>query len=265
MIKILFFGDIMGKIGRKGLAAVLPELKRQYKPDLTIANAENLAHGAGASRKTLEEMRQAGVDCFTSGNHIWDKSGIDEVFLSADITVLRPANYPQGVKGKGEAIVEASGKMVLVVNLMGRVFFKENLDCPFRTMDKILKQYEGENLQAIVVDFHAEATSEKTAFGHYLDGRVSAVFGTHTQVPTADEQILPKGTGYITDAGMSGAKDSVIGVAKEGPLAQFLTQTPQRFEIPEQGICSINGVLVQVDEKTRKATSIERVYREVVI
>ena len=266
-MRILFFGDIMGKIGRKGLAAALPELKKELKPDLIIANVENLAHGKGVTKSTLAELQVMGIHAFTSGNHIWDKPEVFEIMKDSAIPLFRPANYPPSSEGKGEGIVlTEGGKRVLIINTMGRVFFKESLDCPFRKADEILERYKNEKLDAIFVDFHAEATSEKVAMGHYLDGRVSAVVGTHIQVPTADFQVLNGGTAFITDVGPVGAKDSIIGVAKEGPLKQFLSQKPGGgFDIPEKGICGINGVLIHIDTKTKKAKSIDRVYREVEI
>jgi len=265
MIKILFFGDIVGKIGRQGLVKAMPDLKADYNPDCIIANIENLAHGTGATKKTLGEIQTLGIHCFTSGNHIFDKKkDLQDLIQSQNLALLRPGNYPPGVEGKGEAIIKTpGGKSILVLHLLGRVFFKETLDCPFRKADEILGKYKDADLDAILVDFHAEATSEKVAFGHYLDGRATAIFGTHTHIPTADEKITPLGTAYISDVGMVGAKDSVIGVAKQGPIKQFLTQTPASFEIPENGTCLVNGVIITIDEATKKATSIKRVYQEV--
>ncbi len=267
-MKILFFGDIMGKIGRKGLAAVLPALKEDLKPDLIIANVENLAHGKGVTKSTLAELTAMGVHVFTSGNHIWDKPEVFEIMKDETYPLFRPANYPPSVEGKGAGIIQTpSGQRVLIINLMGRVFFKESLDCPFRKADEILQDYKKDKkIAAIFVDFHAEATSEKVAMGHYLDGRVSAVVGTHIQVPTADYHILKGGTAFITDVGPVGAKDSIIGVAKEGPLKQFLSQKPGGgFDIPEKGICGVNGVIIDIDEAASSAVSIDRVYREVEI
>jgi metallophosphoesterase (TIGR00282 family) len=246
----------------------LPALKDELKPDLIIANVENLAHGKGVTKSTLAELTALGIEAFTSGNHIWDKPEVFEIMKNETVPLFRPANYPPGVEGKGAGIITtASGKRVLVINLMGRVFFKESVDCPFRKADEVLDQYKNDNnINAIFVDFHAEATSEKVAMGHYLDGRVSAVVGTHIQVPTADWQVLKGGTAFITDAGYVGAKDSIIGVVKEGPLKQFLSQKPGGgFDIPETGVCSVNGVIVELDEHTKMARSIDRVYKEVEI
>lgn len=261
MIKILFFGDVVGKIGRQGLKKVLPKLRKKYNPDLVIANGENLAHGLGVTKKILLEMKNVGVDFFTSGNHIWRKKGIDEIFQDPEVKdyIIRPANWSEGVSGEGAKILKVGKFSVLVINLMGRVFIEQDLDCPFRKLDKILSEYKDKKINAILVDIHGEATSEKVALGWYSDGRVSAVLGTHTHVGTADAKILPLGTAYITDAGMVGAKDSVIGMRKEEPLAGFLTQLPQAFEPPEQGEVIIGGVYLEIDPKTKKAKKIERV------
>lgn len=273
MIKILFLGDIVGKIARKALTTSLQEIQKELQPDLTIANVENLAHGTGITKKTLKEMQEAGIDFFTSGNHIWKKREAKTIFIEGFFPVIRPANYPPSVDGTGEKIIEiwhkgsdgskkAKGQL-LVMNLLGRVFFQEDMDCPFRKSDEILEKYRNEKLSGIIVDFHAEATSEKVAFAHYLNGRVSAIIGTHTHIATADNQILSGGTAYITDVGMVGAKDSVIGVDKKNILEKFLKQIPVDHEIPKKGIVIINAVVIEIDECTNKAVKIDRVYREV--
>ncbi|MEK7653627.1 MAG: TIGR00282 family metallophosphoesterase, partial [Patescibacteria group bacterium] len=211
MIKILFLSDIVGKIGRKAVIKELPKLKSRYHPDLVIANAENLAHGIGFTRKTLAEMIEAGVDLFTSGNHAWEKAGADEILNQKDSSVLRPANYPAKKSGVGVKELKISKKKVVVVNLLGKVFIKDRVADPFKMMKKIIREH---GKAIYLVDFHAEATSEKTAFANYFDGKIAAVIGTHTHVPTSDERILADGTGYITDAGMIGYYDSVIGADK---------------------------------------------------
>ena len=265
-MKILFFGDIVGKIGRGAIKKVLPQLKKELEPDLVMANVENLAHGKGVTKKTLREVKDAGIDIFTSGNHIWKQNEVFEIFQEKDCMLLRPANYPPNVPGKGYKIFEVGTRSILVVNLIGRVFFKDEFDCPFRKIDEILKEFEKKkNLSGIIVDFHAEATSEKVAFGWYVDGRVSVVLGTHTHIPTADGQILPQGTAYITDVGMVGAKESVIGVQKEIIIQNFLTQIGKSHEIPKQGICTVNAVLVEIDPETKRAIDIKRIDREVEI
>lgn len=264
-IKILFFGDIVGKPGRKAVAKVLPELKKKLEPDLTIANAENLAHGIGVTKKTLDEMQKIGVDLLTSGNHIWKKEEIYEIFQEPDIPLIRPANYPPNSPGHGQKLLNIGAKSILVINLNGRVFMDEQLDCPFRKLDDILKEYKNTNLAAILVDFHAEATSEKVAMGWYADGRVSAVLGTHTHIPTADITILPRGTGYVTDVGMVGVKESVIGVDKDIIIQKFLTQRPVAHAIPDKNLCLVNSVFLEINLNNKKTTKIKRIDQEVEI
>ncbi len=262
-IKILIFGDVMGKIGRRAIDKILPKLKKELKPDLVIANAENSAHGKGITQKTTEEMIKSGVDFFTSGDHIWDKK--ESIFLleKKDTRIIRPANYPVAVPGLGYKIIEVGLRKVLIINLIGRVFMKGDYDCPFKKLDQILKETQNEKVNAIVIDFHAEVTSEVRAFGFYADDRVSAVIGTHTHVPTADDQILDGGTAYLSDVGMVGAKDSVLGVDKKNIIKNFLTQMPVEHEIPETGRAIINAVFLEIDPKTKKAKKIDRISREV--
>jgi len=264
-LKILFFGDIVGKIGRKSLQKVLPELRQEYDPDLVLTNAENLAHGKGITEKTIKEMQEVGIDFFTSGNHIWKKTGAEEILEQQENRIIRPANYPEGVPGQGYQIVNVGTKKILVINLIGRVFFAEDFDCPFRKFDQIAKhlQKEWKEMAAIIVDFHAEATSEKVALGHYLDGRVSAVLGTHTHIGTADAQILPQGTAFLADIGMVGAADSVIGVDKENVIKKFLTSLNYTFVIPEEGKTVVNAVYLEVDSQSQKATAIKRVDKKI--
>ncbi|PIT94096.1 TIGR00282 family metallophosphoesterase [Candidatus Falkowbacteria bacterium CG10_big_fil_rev_8_21_14_0_10_43_11] len=259
MLKILFIGDIIGSIGRKGVAKLLPKLKKKYQPDLTIANAENLAHGLGVTEGTLQEVLNAGVDYFTSGNHIFDRPGNEKLLNEEKWRLLRPANYPLGSDGVGERVINISQYSILLLNLMGRVFIEGQFNCPFRAADAILKKYESKKIDAVIVDFHAEATSEKKALGHYLDGRVTAVLGTHTHVQTADEEILSGGTAYISDAGMVGAADSVIGVDKKTIIHNFLNQETIAFEPPKTGRCLLNAVLLTIDTDNKKATSIKRI------
>lgn len=264
MIKILFFGDVIGKIGRQALKKILPMLRKKYKPNLVIVNGENLAHGLGVTKKILLEMKGAEVDFFTSGNHIWKKKEITEIFNDPELKncIIRPANWCQGVPGQGYQILKTGNFSLLVINLMGRVFIDQDIDCPFRKMDEILSKYKNKKINAILIDFHAEATSEKVAMGWYVDGRVSAMLGTHTHVGTADAKILPQGTAFLTDVGMVGAKDSVIGVKKEQPINGFLTQLPQAFEPPEKGEVIVNAVYLEIDPKTKKALKIKRIDRE---
>jgi len=221
-MNLLFIGDVFGRPGRGFLKALLPELIEKYQVDFTIANGENAAGGAGLTGAVAEELFSIGVDVITSGNHIWDKKEIFEV-IEAEHRILRPANYPPDVPGKGSGIYTAKdGTLVGVVNVCGRVFSPQSLDCPFRTLDDQLSRLR-ELTSVVVIDFHGEASSEKIAAGWYVDGRASALFGTHTHVQTADEIILPDGTAYITDVGMTGSYEGVIGVKRELILKNFLT------------------------------------------
>jgi len=252
-VLILAIGDVIGKPGRKALSQLLPGLRRQYGLDLIMVNGENAAGGIGLTLATAREMFDAGTDVLTSGNHIWMHREIYP-YLDGEMPILRPLNYPPGVPGRGHLVIG----QVAVVNLIGRVFIGD-LDCPFRAMDTLLAQLEP---KIIIVDFHAEATSEKVAMGRYLDGRVSAVLGTHTHVGTTDAQILPKGTAYVSDIGMTGPLDSVIGDDAEAAIERFLTRMPHRLSVGK-GKIALNGILVKVDDDTGRALSIERIYQEV--
>jgi metallophosphoesterase (TIGR00282 family) len=261
-MKILMFGDVMGRPGRKALREALPKLTKKYEPDLIIANGENLAHGKGITEKTIKSMFDMGINVITSGNHIFNRrEGIE--LLRGELPILRPANYPPGAPGKGYLIYSVRTKNVLVVNLVGRVFFAEDFDCPFRTLEKIIAEKENQNVDTIIVDAHVEATSEAEALGYYFDGKITACLGTHTHVPTADFRILPKGTAYTTDIGMVGIKDSIIGMKKEPIFEKFLTQIPTRFVLEEEGLCEVNGVFVETEEESKKAKKIEKIYEEV--
>ncbi|MDD5341983.1 MAG: TIGR00282 family metallophosphoesterase [Patescibacteria group bacterium] len=262
-LTFLIFGDVVGRPGRTALSKIVPRLREELNPTLVIANAENLAHGTGVTRKSLAECQQAGIDFFTSGNHIFRRKETTELLTERDSVLIRPANYPPSTPGQGAKLLTLGTKKVLIINLNGRVFLNEDFDCPFRKLDEILKTYESEEPNAILVDFHTEATSETVAFGWYADSRVSLVFGTHTHVPTADQRILPGGTGYITDVGMVGVRDSVLGVDKDVIIRRFLTQQPFSHDIPESGIVQVNAILVTVNPKTMKTESIERLDREV--
>jgi metallophosphoesterase (TIGR00282 family) len=255
--KVLIFGDVVGRIGRGAMAKIVPQWKKKYKPDLVIANAENIAHGKGVTPKTLREVRDSGVDFFTSGNHIFDNKAGLEVFSDPEFQniIVRPANYPTDVPGEGFKIIEIGTKKVLIVNLNGQVGFRESFDSPFLSIDKILGKRGNKDLISII-DFHTETTSEKVAFGHYVDGRISAVIGTHTHVPTADAKILPKGTGYISDVGMVGEENSVLGVKKEVILNNFLTQIPQVHAYAESGPCEVNAVYLEIDSRSKKTVKI---------
>ncbi len=261
-MKILFFSDIIGHPGRDAVKKALPSLKEKFAPHIVVANGENLAGGTGFSFETVEEMRKAGIDFFTTGNHVWKHKDAVEYLNDKKFPVIRPANYPESpdVPGRGYQIVETNMmQKILVINLLGRVFTGINTDCPFRAFDRILKETSHERISAIFVDFHAEATSEKVAFGHYVDGRASIVVGTHTHVATRDEKILTNGTAYITDVGMCGPVDSVIGVEKELIIKHFLTQLPYKTDTAS-GDSQINAVFVETDDATKRAKSIEFVY-----
>ncbi len=256
-MRVLMIGDIIGKPGRNTLAALLPRLRQELHIDLVIANAENTAGGFGLTPKTAQALLNAGVDVMTSGNHIWDKKEILPHF--DEFPLLRPANY-FGAPGRGWLM---HGD-VMVLNLQGRVFMPP-IDCPFREADKRLLEAEAElgtPPRTVLVDFHAEATSEKQGLGWYLDGRVSAVVGTHTHVGTADSRILPGGTAYVSDLGMTGPVNSVIGTERAPVLERFRTGLPQRFE-PASGPCILNSVLIDIDDATGRATDIVRIDRAV--
>ena len=252
---ILMIGDIIGKPGRRAIGELLPDLRRQYGLDMVIANGENAAGGFGLTSTTTGELLGAGVNVITSGNHIWARKEIMP-YLDDELPILRPLNYPPGVPGRGYMV----NSRAMVVNLMGRTFIGD-FDCPFRAMDKLLAEYEPRP-PVIIVDFHAEATSEKMAMGRYLDGRVSAVLGTHTHVGTIDNRVLSHGTAYVTDVGMTGPIDSVIGDDAELVIRRFLTGIPHRLAVGK-GRTMVNAVLVNVDDDSGRAISIERIYREV--
>jgi metallophosphoesterase (TIGR00282 family) len=253
-MKILAIGDIIGKPGRQAVDELLHDIRKQYKIDMVIGNGENAAGGFGLSLSTAQDLFADGIDILTSGNHIFAQKDIIP-FLDADLPILRPLNYPSGVPGRGYKTI---GK-VLVVNLIGRTFMM-NYDCPFRAMDKLLAEINPKP-PVIIVDFHAEATSEKVAMGRYLDGRVSAVLGTHTHVGTIDTQILAGGTAYVTDIGMTGPMDSIIGDDADAVIQRFLTQMPHRLSVGK-GKPLLNAVLVEVNTSNGKASSIERIQRE---
>ena len=260
-MNILFIGDIFGRPGRETVKKLLPEYRKKYEINLVIANAENMHHGKGVEETQLKELQMAGVDFFTSGNHVWHEKSIIPRLDDKKFPLIRPANYPPGAPGRGHHIIETSlMKKVLVINLMGRVFMPMHLDCPFRTADKILKEYEHENFAAIFVDFHAETTSEKMALGHYLDGRVSAVIGTHTHVPTFDARVLAGGTAFQSDVGFTGPIDSVIGLEKTSIIKNFLTQVPIKHEVAD-GETVFNALKIEIDENTRKAVSVEQIQK----
>lgn len=267
-MKILFFGDIVGKPGREALEKILPGLKVKYDADLVIANAENVAHGIGVTEESLGELLSAGVDFFTSGNHIFSGSKESLVLLENKVwPLIRPANWSARAVGDGYRVIEIRTKKILIINLIGRVFIHRQHEDPFKCVDEMLNEYSltdnaGAKIDAIIIDWHAEATSEKKAMGWFLDGRVSAVFGTHTHVPTADARILPQGTAYISDVGMVGVQNSVLGLDKEAIINGFLTQMPQKPQLAE-GDVEVNFVFLETDNKTGLAKKLE--YRQEIV
>ncbi len=258
-MKILFIGDIVGSPGRDAIKKLLPELKKEHALDFAIANAENSAGGSGITLKVAQELFEAGLDVLTSGDHIWKKKEVFE-FINQEERILRPANFPSGAMGRGFGLFKSrNGIKVGVININGRVFM-EALECPFRTSMRAQEELAKET-KIIVLDMHAEATSEKVALGWYLDGKVSAVLGTHTHIQTADEKILPNGTAYITDVGMTGPYDSVIGRRVEDVLERFLTAVPVRFEVAD-GNVQLHAVALDIDDNTGKARSILRIQKK---
>jgi metallophosphoesterase (TIGR00282 family) len=255
-LRVLFIGDIIGEPGRKTVRARIRELNDRYGPDLVIANGENSAGGFGITSEIAEELFSLGIHVLTSGNHVWDKKEIEPYLMKQD-RLIRPANYPEGNPGYGSVVISTGAGKAAVLNLEGRVFMS-NLEDPFRTAEREIERLTKET-PVVIIDFHAEATSEKIALAWHLDGRASAVIGTHTHVQTADERILPGGTAFITDVGMTGPTDSVIGVKKEQAIARFLYQTPHRFELPK-GPVHLNAVFVDIGAQSGKANSIERIY-----
>lgn len=258
-MKILFIGDIVAKIGCEATKKVLPKIKAEYNIDFTIANGEHLSDRVGLSVEAVQEMTQAGVDFFTTGNHVWRKKQFAEHLDKVSVPVIRPANYPTGAPGDGYRIVDTPKGKLLIVNLLGREGINVNLDSPFERVDQILKEVK--EYKYSFVDFHAEMSSEKVAFGRYLDGRVSAVVGTHIHVPTADARVLKGGTAVVTDVGYVGPQESVLGVKEDIIFDVFLTGLPQMFEVAE-GDCIFNSVVIDINEHG-KALSIERIDRVV--
>ncbi len=255
-IKILFIADIVGRAGRKTVKEILPNLKREEKIDFVVANGENMTAGNGMTKGTMEEMIEAGIDFFTAGNHIWKKPEFIPELNQKNTLVVRPANYPEDSPGKGYKIVKTDFGKILVVSMLGREGINALVESPFKTIDEILAKNKGK-YDISLVDFHAEVTSEKVAMGFYLDGKADIVVGTHTHVPTADARILPKGTAYVTDAGMTGARESVLGVKTDIIIRLFTTGLPQKFEQETEGPRVFNSVMVDIN-KSGKVKSISR-------
>lgn len=250
MFRLLFLGDVVGSTGRKAIKENLPRLIGEFRPDVILANGENIAAGKGITRDLAKELFGMGVHLITMGNHTWDKKEVFD-FIDEERRIIRPANFPENNPGRGFAELKIKGETLTVINLQGRVFLPA-IDCPFQIVDKILKNV---NTKFVIVDFHAEATSEKIAMGWHLDGKVSAVIGTHTHVQTNDARILPAGTAYITDVGMNGSRDGVLGIDKEAVLHKFKTQLPVKFNVDE-GKYQVNAVCIDFDNKG-KATKIQ--------
>ncbi|XJZ28570.1 TIGR00282 family metallophosphoesterase [Bacillota bacterium Lsc_1132] len=255
-MNLLFIGDVVGSLGREMVKQYLPKLKEKYRPHLTIVNGENAASGKGITEKIYRQFLETGAQVVTLGNHAWDNREIFE-FINEAKYLIRPANFPDGTPGKGIVFVKINDLEVAVINLQGRTFMNP-IDCPFRKADDLI-ELARKRTPFIFVDFHAEVTSEKQAMGWYLDGKVSAVVGTHTHVQTADNRILPGGTAYLTDVGMTGPYDGILGVEKEAVLKRFLTSLPVRFEIPKDGRAQLSAVVMEFDRKTGLAKKIERI------
>ncbi|GEO24885.1 metallophosphoesterase [Alicyclobacillus acidoterrestris] len=256
-MKILFIGDIVGEPGRRYVGEILDQMLPEMQPDLVVANAENATRGRGLSRQSAEELYDAGVEILTMGNHTWDQRQIFE-FIDDDMRIVRPANYPQGTPGRGFTVVRVGKHEVLIINVMGRTFLS-TLDCPFEAVDKILADHP--QIRHVLVDMHAEVTSEKLGMGWAFAGKVSAVLGTHTHVPTADARILPGGTAYISDVGMVGPHDGILGMKREQVIRRMRTQLPTKFEVAD-GPRQFCAVLLELDDESGKALRIEQVHCE---
>ena len=255
-MRIMMVGDVVGRPGRVAFAEHTAELKLKKNIDIVVVNGENIAHGKGLTRATLDAILSGGADIITTGNHVWDKKDVEELF-EREPFLIRPANYPEGAPGKGFCIYPFKAKNVGVMNLSGRSFM-QSLDCPFAKAEEVLKELKKE-CDIVLLDFHAETTSEKVAMGFFLDGRVTAVVGTHTHVQTADERILPKGTAYITDLGMTGPLNSVLGIRPEIAIEKFVTMRPVKFEIAERP-CVYCALIIEIDDRENKVVNLERIF-----
>jgi metallophosphoesterase (TIGR00282 family) len=256
-MRILFFGDIVAKPGRKAVTTSLPKLREEFTPDFVFGNVENLSHGLGVTPNALQELLDAKFDGFTSGNHIYDKDAVFELFQNSSLPLLRPYNMPhEKVPGHNILELQHGSRKLLIMNFMGTAFFQEPYENPFTKIPEVLEKYKDERLAGIIIDFHAEATAEKRALGFYLDGKVSAVLGTHTHVQTNDAQILENGTAYITDIGMLGTSNSIIGASKSTLEKTYVGGNPFRYEVEEEGPSEIAFVIIDIDPETQKATKI---------
>ena len=254
-MKILLVGDVVGRPGRKAFKNITPQIKAAENIDVVIVNGENSAGGKGITQKSLDELIAGGADIITAGNHIWDKKDVFE-FIDREPFLIRPANYPEGAPGKGYCIFPYRAKNIAVINLSGRTFMPP-MDCPFQKVEEILREIK-DRADIIVIDFHAEATSEKMALGYYLDGRVNAVVGTHTHTQTADERILPNGTAYITDLGMVGPWESILGVKKDIIVNKFISGLPARFDVAE-GEAVYSALIAEIDDSSNKTVGVKRI------
>lgn len=254
-MRLLFIGDIVGKVGREAITTYLPKLKQTYRPTVTIVNAENAAHGKGLTEKIYKDLLREGVDFMTMGNHTFGQRQIYDFIESAN-RMVRPANFPEGAPGVGMRFIQINEIKLAIINLQGRAFMQD-IDDPFKKADALIKEAQKET-DYIFVDFHAETTSEKNAMGWFLDGKVSAVVGTHTHIQTSDERILPGGTGYITDVGMTGFYDGILGINRDEVITRFITSLPQRHVVPDEGRSVLSGVIIDIN-KEGKTTHIERV------
>ncbi|WP_147532214.1 TIGR00282 family metallophosphoesterase [Bacillus marasmi] len=255
-MRILFVGDVVGSPGRDMVKEYVPKLKEKYRPTITVINGENAAGGRGITEAIYRSFLEVGAQAVTLGNHSWDNRDIFE-FIDKAKYLVRPANFPEEVPGKGITYLKINQEEVAIINLQGRTFMPA-IDCPFKKADELVEEAR-KRTPFIFVDFHAEATSEKQAIGWYLDGRISAIVGTHTHVQTADERILPGGTAYISDVGMTGPYDGILGVERDAVLKRFLTALPSRFEVPKEGRTQLSAVLIDIDKKTGNAKKIERI------
>jgi hypothetical protein len=256
MIRILFLGDIVGRPGREAVKKVLPKLRRTLRPDVVIANVENIAHGAGVTREKIEEMQASGIDGFTTGDHVFDVKKVEELLEDPNVPIIRPANWPGNVAGHGWCIISKGKKKLLLINLLGRVFMKVPADDPFATLERLFKEASKEHYDASFLDLHAEATSEKRAIAEVFDGKIDFVIGTHTHVQTNDPQILSKGTAFLSDVGMCGPSDSILGVDKELIIRKFRTALPIHHELAA-GPCEVCGCLL-VKEKGKRSIAVIR-------
>lgn len=258
-MRFLIFGDIIGKPGREAINQALPKLRQEYEPDEVIINIENMAHGSGISPETWKEATKWNASVYTLGDHAWDNEKSIKLIEDKSLPIIRPANYPAKVPGKGYHVITTGAYRIAVINLQGQVFFKNHPRSPFHVLDDLLSLPDIKQSNAILVDFHAEATSEARGLSWYSDGRIAALWGTHTHVPTADAQIMPQGTGYITDIGMTGNYESIIGVDKEGPLKTFLTQLKTKYTFDNIGKHEVNALLLDIDPAQNKTTNIAHI------